>query len=333
MSIHFCSSHAIDFYKLAGSVSLVVPAGFDTAFVKQTLFCGSSAPCWRQVIPVAIRSDFYWQGRFRTDSLASSGPAIVVFYSSVLGVQTGRFRLFYPGFGPIRLQWNNAGVWTDLGGSLALATGVVYTVTFQYKHHASGGILEFRINNAVIASITGDTTIYNSAGVLSEVDLANPSIGSGANGDMHWAEIINTTNENPFLSKVKTHLLEADSATNVGWSGLYTAVDDTDPSAGDIINTATPGEVRTFVIDDLPALGALVVRAIQVSAMARRGATGPQNIKLILRASGANQESPVKALETGFNCAYHVYEQNQVTGEEFTKAEIDASEPGVLAVA
>lgn len=337
MSIYFCSNHPIDFFKLSGSVNTAPAAPWDTNYVKQTLRCNgegvSAAPEWRQAIPDAVKTDFYWQGRVVIGSMASLfGIQLVSFYSGAAGSLTERYRLQYSG-GAIRLMWNNAGTWTQIGGNIAITSNTLYAMTVQFKHSTTTGIIEFRLNNAVIGSVGGDTSTYNPAGEVTFVDFWNPSVNSGATVPIDWAELVVTVNENPFLMRVKTHVLQANSAVNTGWTGDYTYVDEADPSSTDIIVAAAAGLTSTFTIDPLPAIGSLVVRAVQVTAMARRGTTGPANLKLALRASGVNQLSPTKALQTGYNAAFNVYEQNSVTGAEFTKAEIDASEPGVQSVA
>lgn len=330
MPIHFASSHSIDFYKLAGTVNTTVPGVFDANYVKQVLDCPANTPCWRQTIPSAVQADFYWQAKVYLQNTNSVAP-LVSFSSTVASVMTERFRLTYPG-GLLRLQYNNGGVWTTIGSTLAISGVALYTLTCRFKHHATAGELSFWVNNALIGQVTGNTAPYNSAAFVSDVDLANPSAGSGGTGFCYFAEFLVTTNENPYAMKVKTHVLTG-AGTTSGWTGAYTDVDEPDPSTTDILSAASAGLVSTFATDDLPAIGADVVRAVQVSVMARRGATGPQSIQTALRASGVDQLGATQTLNTGYNTYRQIYEQNSVTGVEFTKAEIDASEVGVKSIA
>jgi hypothetical protein len=337
MSIHFCSSHSIDFGKIAGSVRTAsIPAFFDANYVKQTLLCQSASPCWRTYIPSTVQSDFYFQCKgYWGGSIASVGIPNLLFYSTVATVQTQRFRLYKTSgsapSGNHEFQWNNGGTWTTIGSPLLMTNNTGYTFTFRFKFHASAGELSFWINNVLIGQVTGNTNAYNSAGFLSEMDFQNPSIGSGANGDHDYAEVLITKNENPYAMKVKTHVLNGTGADSA-WTGAYTDVDEADPSTTDIISSATANQISTFATDDLPAIGADVIRAVQVSVMARCGSTGPQNIQTVLYASATNQFGATQALVTGYNTYRHIYEQNSVTGVEFTKAEIDASNVGVKSI-
>lgn len=334
MSLHFFSSHSIDFYKLAGSVKTAsIPASFDANYVKQTLNCPSGAPNWRQTIPSAVQSDFYWQAKVYIGGGAgvSTGTPLVSFYSTVATVMTERFRLQYPNFGATRLMYNNGGTWTQIGSSLTLSPSALYTLTCRFKHHASTGDLSFWVNNALIGQVTGNTGPYNAAGFLSDVDLMNPATGSGGSADIDFAEFFVTKDENPYAFKVKTHVLNG-AGTTTSWTGAYTDVDEADPSTTDIISSATANQISTFATDDLPAIGADVIRGVQVSVMARRGSTGPQNLQTVLRASGVDQVGATQLLSTGYNTYRGLYTQNSVTGVEFTKAEIDASEVGVKSI-
>lgn len=70
MSILFASSHAIDFFKLSGSVNTAsIPAAYDANYVKETLRGQSNAVCWR-LRPFAI-TDHYVQ--FKQYSTRLSG--------------------------------------------------------------------------------------------------------------------------------------------------------------------------------------------------------------------------------------------------------------------
>lgn len=331
MAVHFASSHPVDFYKLAGNVNLTPPAGFNAAHVSQTLRCVASSANWRQTIPAAVRSDFYWQGRVKLGVTSSVAVPLVSFFSTVSSVMTERLRLQYVNFGSIRLMYNLAGTWTQIGSALAISASL-YTITCRFKFGASGGDIAFYVNNALIGQVTGDTTAYNAAAFISDVELQNPSAGSGAYADIDWAEVVVTTDENPFAMAVKMHVITGEGATS-DWIGPYTNIDDTDPSAADIIASAIDGDLSTYVIDDLPSIGTDVIRAVQVSVMARRGQTGPTQIQPALRASGVDQFGTAQTLATGYQTYRHIFDTNSVTGNEFTKTEIDGSQPGVKALA
>lgn len=336
MSLHFFSSHSIDFYKLAGAVKTAsIPVYFDANYVKETLNCQSISPCWRLTLPTAVQDDHYFQAKvFLSGSVAQNG-SLLTFYSTVATVQTQRFRLARTGGGSsaadYSFQWNNAGTWTTIGSTINLSAGVGYILTFRFKHHATTGDLAFWVNNALIGQTTGNTIALNSAGFLDTVDFSNHSIGSGAPGDYDFAEVFVTKNENPYAFRVKTHVLTG-AGTTSAWTGAYTDVDEAEPSTTDIISSATANQVSTFATDDLPAIGADVVRGVQVSVMARRGTTGPAQIQTVLRASATDQTGTTQTLVTGYQTYRYVYEQNSVTGTEFTKAEIDASEVGVKSI-
>lgn len=340
MSIHFASSHAIDFYKLAGTVKTAsIPAYFDSNYVKETLNAPSNAPCWRLSVPAAVQDDHYFQVKlYMGTSTASAGGDTISFYSTAATVLTERYRLFRVSGSSSTalwaLQYNNSGVWTTIGSTISLAASTGYILTFRFKHHASAGDISFWVNNTLIGQVTGNTAPYNGAGgagFIDTVDLLNQTITSGANGDYDYAEVLITKNEHPYAMRVKTHVLNG-AGTNSDWTGAYTDVDEADPSTTDIISSATANQVSTFATDDLPSIGADVIRAVQVSVMARRGSTGPQNLQTVLRASSVNQTGATQLLNTGYNTYREIYTQNSVTGVEFTKAEIDASEVGVKSI-
>lgn len=341
MSILFASSHSIDFSKLAGTVNTAsIPAAFDANYVKQCLRGNSTAACWRWTFPTAV-TDHYAQFKQYASSSATSGStrAQVVFKHFDGVTATPIVQVVMPGTGgtgfvnDVQFQYWNGAAWVNIGPVLSWASNTLYTFTFRLKLHASAGEFSFYANNTLIGQLTGNTLLtgVGAATSITYAEFSNPSSGTGASGNYDWAEFIQTANESPYAMKVKTHVLTG-AGTTSDWTGAYTDVDEADPSTTDIISSGTANQVSTFTTDDLPAIGADVIRAVQVSAMARRGATGPQNIQMVLRASATDQTGTTTLLTTGYQTYRHIFEQNSVTGVEFTKAEIDASEVGVKSI-
>ncbi len=115
------------------------------------------------------------------------------------------------------------------------------------------------------------------------------------------------------------------------WTGGYTDVDEIAYSDADFINSATNGQVETFTQTG-PAITGYVVRAIGVTARAKKGASGPANLQLALRVSGTDYFSSSKALDVGYSAYQNIWETNPATAADWLNTAIDAIQPGVKAI-
>lgn len=215
--------------------------------------------------------------------------------------------------------WQNAGsaVSIDVGGTLhncdlyvdgdsATGTCSLYIEGTRRAHATS-------VNLSTVAAIT-NVRVYGRASVsdtaVSQVVVSDESTIGGR------------------LFTVPVSGAGSDTA----WTGTYLNIDEVQFSDADFINSATADQVSTFAVTN-PSLSGYQVRAVIVTARAKRGASGPQNLQLALRSSGTNYFSASKALDLGYGAFVEVWEDDPATGSPWVNAAVSSLQPGVKSIA
>lgn len=124
--------------------------------------------------------------------------------------------------------------------------------------------------------------------------------------------------------------------TGVGASsdmtGTFAEVDEIAYSDADFINTSTANHVELFTHSTAIPSG-YGVRAVGVTARAKKGGSGPTNLQLALRSGGTTYVSSSKALDLGYGSFINVWETDPATSAAFTSSAITAMQFGVKAIA
>lgn len=116
------------------------------------------------------------------------------------------------------------------------------------------------------------------------------------------------------------------------WTGAYTEIDEITYNDGDFINSPSANQVSTFSISPGTLTG-YQVRAVAVTARAKCGASGPQNLQLALRSSGTNYFSGSKALDVGYGAFCNIWETNPATSAAWVNTAVAGLQPGVKSIA
>lgn len=116
------------------------------------------------------------------------------------------------------------------------------------------------------------------------------------------------------------------------WTGTYTNIDEIAFSDADFIFSDTAGDTSTFTVTTVGSLTGYTVRAVCVSARAKKGATGPTNLQLVLRAGGTDYNSASKALDVGYGAFLNIWEDNPNTAVDWLNADISSIQVGVEAI-
>lgn len=116
------------------------------------------------------------------------------------------------------------------------------------------------------------------------------------------------------------------------WTGTYTEIDEIAYSDADFVNSSTNGQIE-LVTGTAPALTGYVVRAVGISARAKRGSSGPANLRLILRSGGTNYDNGADiALGLGYGAYEAIWETNPATSAAWVNTAISALQYGVKAI-
>jgi hypothetical protein len=117
------------------------------------------------------------------------------------------------------------------------------------------------------------------------------------------------------------------------WTGTYASIDETVYADGDFISSGTAAQVSTFAQTPIPSLTGYVVRAVGVSARAKRGAAGPQNIRLTLRSAGTNYFSGSDiAVGFGYAPVQTIWATDPATSAAWVNTAVATLEPGVKSI-
>lgn len=194
-------------------------------------------------------------------------------------------------------------------------------VDIHWKSGASGEVA-FYINGILQMEATGLTMTYapdvtkirfgelNSRNIVSQIIMADePTIG--------W--------------RVGQSYMTSNGA-NTAWTGDYTSVDEALLNEADYIYSGSADQIETYGHTLVPSLTGYNPRAVAVSARARRGGSGPQNIQLAIRSGSTNYFSGTKSLDLGYSAVQHVWETNPDTSLPWTVSQVAAAQPGVKSI-
>lgn len=265
----------------------------------------------------APSSRFWFTARVYFGDSSSTTPTLV-FYDGAqvrLGIAQPSISTF--GLSQYTTAWNSLatsagmGAYTDKVGKIDV-----------YLDYAAAGTVRVFWDGTEILTYTGDLL---SGGSTSLTAFALRGINYS---HCYWSEVIAATTDTRALALV-THAPTAAGSTSQ-WTGSYASIDESTLTDSDLISTATPEQVSSFAVSDLPATN-IGVQAVVVKARAQRdsGGTGPTNLQLGVSSGGTLGFSPDIATPAGFTTVSAIFETNPVTGAPFTVAEVNAMEIAV----
>lgn len=195
----------------------------------------------------------------------------------------------------------------------------------------------------VVNSASGTAALYvaGTERINATVDLsaiasirkvrATGSTAGGFNGTIRFSQLIVAT-QSTIGYRLGTCYPSAAGATS-SWTGAYSDIDETVYSDADFINSAAANQISTFAQTAIPTLSGYVVRAVAVSTRAKRGSSGPQNMRHALRVSGTDYFSGSDiALGLGYTPTQTIWETNPATAAAWVNTAIAAIQPGAKSI-
>lgn len=117
------------------------------------------------------------------------------------------------------------------------------------------------------------------------------------------------------------------------WTGTYASIDEAVYSDADFISSDTANQVSTFAQTPIATLTGYVIRAVCVSARAKRGSSGPQNIRMALRSAGTNYFSGSDiALGLGYAPVQTIWATDPATSAAWVNTAAASLEPGAKSI-
>lgn len=228
----------------------------------------------------------------------------------------------------IRFQYWSGVAWTNTGSLIVCPTTALHRFDFRLLMHNSAGVLGCYLDDTLLGELTGDT-IFNSAGSVLEMRYYIAWVsGSGGGSTYPWISEVFCQDITTRRRRLATLSITGAGATN-SWGGSYADIDDLGTySDTDFVDSDTANEVSTYVASDLSAAAQVYsVDAVVLGYRAKIGATGPQNIKGVLRIGGTDYPSSanVSGLVGEYGYVISPFTTNPATAGEFTAAEINTA--------
>lgn len=115
------------------------------------------------------------------------------------------------------------------------------------------------------------------------------------------------------------------------WTGTYAEIDEIVYSDADFINSDTADQVELFSHGSTIPTG-YVVNGVAVTARAKCGTGGPQNLQMAIRSGGTTYVSSSIALDAGYTANVNIWETDPATSAAFTTSAITSLQFGVKSI-
>lgn len=314
MTIYFMGGEMPSFIPSSSQVTEITSAGaFDPAFSRCAMRTGGTTGHYMATPALTLPDEFYTKLYVKRDPGSSLTTNMLRFYASsveVFRVETTTTTIQMKAL--IAAVMTNVGTATTWAGSQA-----EYLDLYINGNDATGDVALFlggselkTVAGVDLTSVTGIDEVRSEFGYyISQMVIADePTIGG------------------------RLFTRYPNGAGNASaWTGGFGDVDETINDDADFVNSSTNGQIEQFTQTG-PAITGYVPRAVGVYARAKRGASGPANLQIGLRASGTDDFSASKALTVGHSAYGEIWETNPATAAAFLAAQIDALQPGLKAV-
>lgn len=345
------STDDIDFVLLnAATTTSIAAAGFDPTIIKTAISCTSRSQALEshrlylidQEWGGAARSDLRFQVRtvWQTTTQNDAGqknPTIL--FKDVTG---GRdlVRLATAGITTNSniehvLQYWNGTAWVTIGALQAVPAGdTTHTITIRL--HATAGVIQWHMNGALIASLTGNT-IFTASTTIDCISLWQALIrGGGFNTTVNFSEhLLGSYDYQTYGLRDQNLQIDGAGADATQDSGIFTDVNELVLNRATAMTFDTAGDHFSGTLSNPTGTAASSpVMGVRASANVRVGASGPTAAKLYLIVGGNRYYSPsisIAALGIGFVTIAYIWDVNPANGLAWTVADINALEVGIEA--
>jgi hypothetical protein len=202
----------------------------------------------------------------------------------------------------------------------------------------SGGSFKWWVNNLLVAQLTGDTKFTSSTAIESVGFWGWGNNGLGLGRNTFAGIILCTADYMPYGLHVFNPQITGATAYGAGnaeqTSGAYTDINEKVLSTVTGLTMDAAGLLATFAAEDYPAaLTGSPIMMARVAANARRGFTGPQNLKVaIQQAAGISYSTALALNGIGFTTVAANFPLD-FNGDPWSAVVWNASEPGVESAA
>lgn len=217
----------------------------------------------------------------------------------------------------LRVWYDIGAGWVQAGSTVSIDLRTMQTFDLNVVCASANGSIKLYISGTERLSVSLNTT------AIAQLNKAQFHAFFDSSGGVTRTNVSQVVIADETTIGMRVMTLYASGAGNdTAWTGAYTDIDELAYSDADFINSSVADQVENFAGTLVSSIEGLNIRAVCVTARAKRGATGPQNFQLNLRSGGANYFSGNKDIDTGYRGLIHVWETNPATGSAWTAAEI-----------
>lgn len=291
---------------------------YNSSFSRCAIGTGSSTSAYYDSAQFTAVTDGYYHGGIGAYAYPSGTITPLVLLDGS-DVEVIRLRYNYS-TSALTLQYWNGSAWTDVG-SITLSLSTLQDMDLHFVVNSASGSLRLYVSGTKRIEGTG----INLSGVAS---IRRHRIYAAGYGPRISQNIVA---DEPTIGWRVTTVPPTGAGATTDWTGGYTEVDEITVSDADFVNSDTANEVELFSHSTTIPSG-YTVRAVAVTARARCGASGPQNLQLALRSSGTTYFSGSKALDVGYGAFVHIWETDPATSAAFTNASANSFQFGVKSI-
>lgn len=223
----------------------------------------------------------------------------------------------------LRLDYWNGTTWVSAGSITVELVGTRQTIDLHAVVNSASGSLKLYLS--------GTERITSGSIDLSGIASLGKIRGYGATNNHYsfFSQII-VADEPTIGLRLFTVPVSGAGATS-SWTGAYTEIDEIVYADADFINSASANQVSTFAAT-VPSLTGYQTKAVAVTARAKCGASGPQNIQMVLRSSGTDYFSSSKALDAGYRAFCNVWDTDPATSSAWVNTAVSSAQPGAKSI-
>jgi hypothetical protein len=290
----------------------------NTAFTRAAV-SATSGDGYCESIEFGDRTDFYLHGAMATEGYPSGSVTMLTMVSDA-DVEAIKI-LYNRGTQLVTVQYHNGTTYVT-AGTLTVNMETVQDVDMHVVCNSGSGSFEMWFSGTKRVDATGLN--------LASTAAINKVRVYGANYAPRLSQFI-ASNE-PMIGWRLATYYPSGAGSDTAFNGSYTGIDEAVFNDADFINSDTANDVSTFTLTG-PALTGYVVRAVAVTARAKCGLSGPQNIQMVLRSGGANYVGDTEAVDVGYGGYCHVWETDPATSAAWQNSAIASIQAGVKAIA
>jgi hypothetical protein len=299
---------------------------FDTAFARCAL-APSGSSSYGDSFEFAETADVWIH--FENQSIGATSSATLTTCMTMLngsGTEVFKLQTSTPtgsGSQTWQLQYWNGSAWTNLGSSFAV-NNALQTVDIHLVANSASGSGSVYLSGTQRS--TGTADLSSIAGVA---QIRPYGKQTGIQVSNYFSQLI-VASESTIGWRLKTVPATGAGSTS-SWTGTFAEIDEIAYSDLDFINSATAAQVQLFSHSTTIPTGYKVKAAI-VTARAKCGSGGPQNIQLALKSGATTYFSATQACDEGYLAHVGVWENDPATSAAFTTSAAAAIQFGVKSI-